>query len=78
MNSAQFGYRRHGCLVTLIPPFFKIDGYNLISQGKMCSSHGGLAIYISENFNFSTIDLNINSQIWEGQFIEIANVESNK
>ena len=52
---------------------FKIDGYNLISQGKMCSSHGGLAIYVSD---FSTIDLNINSQIWEGQIIEIANIES--
>ena len=57
---------------------FKIDGYNLTSQGKMCSSHGGLAICINEKFNFSTIDLNINSQIWEGQFIEIANIESNK
>ena len=44
---------------------FKIDRYNLISTGKMCSSHGGLAIYISEKFNFSTIDMNINSQIWE-------------
>ena len=44
----------------------------------MCSSHGGLAIYINEKLNFSTIDLNINSQIWEGQFIEIANIESNK
>ena len=43
----------------------------------MCSSHGGLAIYVSEKFNFSTIDLNINSQIWEGQFIEISNIESN-
>ena len=43
----------------------------------MCSSHGGLIIYISEKFNFSTIDLNINSHIWEGQFIEIANIESN-
>ena len=31
------------------------------------------AIYISEKFNCSTIDLNINSQIWEGQFIEILN-----
>ena len=57
---------------------FKIDGYKLTSQGKMCSSHGGLAIYINENFNFSTIDLNINSQVWEGQFIEIENIESNK
>ena len=44
----------------------------------MCSSHGGLAIYINEKFKFSTIDLNINSQIWEGQFIEIENIESNK
>ena len=44
----------------------------------MCSSHGGLAIYVSEKFNFSNIGLNINSQIWEGQFIEIANIESNK
>ena len=34
---------------------FKIDGYNLISQGKMCSSHGGLAIYVSEKFNFSLV-----------------------
>ena len=57
---------------------FKIEGYKLTSQGKMCSSHGGLAIYINEKFNFSTIDLNINSQIWEGQFIEIENIESNK
>ena len=42
--------------------------------------YGGLAIYIyiSEKFNCSTIDLNINSQMWEGQFIEIANIESNK
>ena len=71
MNSAQFAYRKHTSL-------FKIDGYNLISQGKMCSSHGGLAIYISDKFNCSTIDLNINSQIWEGQFIEIENIESNK
>ena len=44
----------------------------------MCSSHGGLAIYVSDKFNCSTIDPNINYQIWEGQFIEIANIESNK
>ena len=35
------------------------------------------AIYIGEKLYCSTIDLNINSQIWEGQFIEIANIESN-
>ena len=28
--------------------------------------------------NFSTVDININSQVWEGQFIEILNIETNK
>ena len=37
-----------------------------------------MAIYLNEKFDFSTIDLNVNSQIWEGLFIEIANIESNK
>ena len=32
----------------------------------------------SKFFHPSKIDLNINSQLWEGQFIEIANIESNK
>ena len=31
-----------------------------------------------KHFSFGTIDLNINSQIWEGQIIEIANIQSNK
>ena len=57
---------------------FQIQGYNLISQGKICSEHGGLAIYISNKFNFKIIDMNINSQIWEGLFIEISNFNANK
>ena len=40
--------------------------------------HGGLGIFISKKYNFSTIDMNINSQILGAQFIEIANIESNK
>ena len=31
---------------------FKIDGYNLISQGKKCSAHGGLAIYLNDILNY--------------------------
>ena len=27
----------------------QIDGYTLISQGKICSSHAGLAIYTTTN-----------------------------
>ena len=75
MNSAQFETLLSSDSDTSL---FQIEGYNYISQGKMCSSHGGLVIYICEKINFSTIDLNINSQIWEWQFIEIANIESNK
>ena len=30
----------------------QIDGYQLISQGKTCTSHGGLAIFLNNNFNF--------------------------
>ena len=56
----------------------QIQGYNLISQGKICSEHGGLAIYVSTKLNFDVINMNINSQIWEGQFIEISNMETNK
>ena len=54
---------------------YQIQGYNLISQGKICS---GLAIYVSSKLNFDVINMNINYQIWEGQFIEISNMETNK
>ena len=57
---------------------FQIQEYNLVQHGKQCSAHGGLAIYISTKLNFSTVDININSQVWEGQFIEISNIETNK
>ena len=57
---------------------FQIQGYNLVQHGKQCSAHGGLAIYISTKLNFSTVDININSEVWEGQFIEILNIETNK
>ena len=57
MNSAQFAYRKHD-----ISLYNKIHGYNLISQGKLCSSHGDLAIYISEKvFIASTFSAGANS-----------------
>ena len=56
---------------------YQIQGYNLISQGKICSEHGGLAIYVSTKLNFDVINININSQIWEGQFIEFSNMGGN-
>mgnify|MGYP000297251403 CR=1 FL=1 len=51
---------------------YQINGYNLISQGYICSSHGGLAIYLRNSFNYKTLPVYKESEIWEGQFIEIS------
>ena len=48
---------------------FKIDGYNFISQSKICSAHGGLAIYLNNKLNYKHLNLYDNSDIFEAQFI---------
>ena len=48
-----------------------IEGYTLISQGKMCSSHAGLAIYLNNKYKCKTVKVFEDSNIWEGQFLEI-------
>ena len=50
---------------------FKIDGYNFISQGKKCSAHGGLAIYLNDNLNYKSLTLYDKSDIFEAQFIVV-------
>ena len=55
-----------------------INGFTLIYQGKICSAHGGLAIYLSTKFSFKTLTVYENSEIWEGQFIEITGNETSK
>ena len=49
----------------------QIDGYTLISQGKICSSHADLAIYLSNIYNYKCLDIYKKSNIWEGKFIEV-------
>jgi exonuclease III len=49
----------------------QIDGYTLISKGKTCSAHGGVATYISNKFHFSILPVESHSNSWDGQFIEI-------
>ena len=49
----------------------KLPGYNLISKGRQCSAHGGVCIYLNQNYEYSTIDIDIVSDFWDGQFIEI-------
>ena len=51
--------------------FFHLAGYKLISQGKHCSSHGGLLIYLSDEYDFKLLSLHKPSELWEGQFIEV-------
>ena len=49
----------------------QLTGYNCISQGKSCSSKGGLLIYIDKRFDFE-IKMNLNMyEQWEGQIIQI-------
>ena len=48
----------------------QIENYNLISKGKSCSAHGGVAIYLHKQFNFNVINIP-GSNIWDGQFLEI-------
>ena len=55
-----------------------LDGYQLISKGKSCSAHGGVAIYLHESFTYRVISPDIISDIWDGQFIEIYIEEGQK
>jgi hypothetical protein len=49
----------------------QINGYQLISQPCKSTSHGGLAIYLKDNFDFEILSINVsNSNLWEGLFIK--------
>jgi hypothetical protein len=50
----------------------QLNGYNLISRGKSASQHGGVAIYLKENIRYKVLDINSQSNIWDGLFIETA------
>ena len=49
----------------------QFPGYQLIHQGSKCTKHGGLMIYLNENYNYDIGNLYTNSNIWEGLFIDI-------
>ena len=49
----------------------QIEGYTLISQGKICSSHAGRAIYLNNKYKYKTVEVFEKSNIWESQFLEI-------
>lgn len=51
---------------------FNLPNYKLITQGKSCSHHGGLAIYLHKDFSYSIHAQVTTSNIWEGLAIEIS------
>lgn len=56
---------------------FNIDGYNIINQPSAISSHGGLLIYLRDDFEFCKLP-NIESQVFESQFISVKYGSSSK
>ena len=49
-----------------------LEGYNLISRGKSCSAHGGVAIYLHESFQYKIVSLINESHSWDSQFVEVS------
>ena len=49
---------------------YKLEGYQIISQGRHCTSAGGLVIYLQDHFKYS-VKPSVKKNTWEGQFIHI-------
>lgn len=49
----------------------QIPGYQCICSNGVCSTKGGLVIYIAEEYNFKRIEAYQRSNQWEGMFVEI-------
>ena len=54
-----------------------IEGYNLISQGKLCSAHSGLVIYLRNSHKYKILSLLTNATVWDGQIIEVTCKKTN-
>ena len=49
-----------------------IPGYKLIHQGSKCTRHGGLIIYLHEEYTYKLRNIYTQSDIWEGLFIDVS------
>ena len=50
---------------------FNIPGYQTIHEGKSCSEHGGLMIFLKDQYSYTKRDLYTTSDIWEGLFVDV-------
>ena len=51
---------------------FEIPDYTSYFLPASCSSHSGLVVYVKNTFQVRDLNLYKNSQVWEGQFLEIS------
>ena len=52
---------------------YNIPGYVCIGQGKHCSAHGGLLIYLYHTLIYDLNIIPVNSETFEGMFVKILN-----
>ena len=52
-------------------PFVSLEGYKCFHVKALASAHGGLITYVDDEFNVSVKRIITNSNIWEGQFLEL-------
>ena len=57
---------------------YQIPDYSCIAEGKSCSEHGGLIIYVHNNYQFDKYPCPFRSNIWEGLFIKIFSHDQSK
>ena len=55
-----------------------IEDYNFIPQSSLCSAHGGLVFYLHKKYMLKKLPIYIQSEVWEGLFIEISGRTLNK
>ena len=56
----------------------QLPNYRCISKGRSCSQHGGLIVYLHENYNQNVYIETKDSDIWEGIFVKICNSSNEK
>ena len=49
-----------------------IPGYKLIHQGSRCTRHGGLVMYLHEQYTYKLRNMYTRSDIWEDLFIDVS------
>lgn len=49
----------------------QLPNYNLISTGKSCSAHSGVAVYLHKAYQYNIVNIAITSEFWDCQLLEI-------